>query len=145
MGVPRAGGIARLGATRSVTLPLTGTRRGCSQARDFTERTLSAWSLDTCREDARTVVNELAANALLHAFTEEEAACLKLTLRPAHLVCAVIDHSDRPPVRLHFTDLLREHGHGLHIVEALSEHWGWTRRFPAGKTVWAMLPIRSRD
>jgi anti-sigma regulatory factor (Ser/Thr protein kinase) len=129
-------------ATRSVTLLLAGTRQGCSQARDFTERTLADWALDCCHEDALTVVNELAANALLHALTEEEAAWLKLTLRPSHLVCAVTDHSNCLPVRLHSRDSLEEHGRGLRIVEALSEHWGWTRRFPTGKTVWAMLPIR---
>jgi len=38
----------------------------------------------------------------------------------------------------------RFNGRGLRIVDALSEHWGWTRRALAGKTVWAMLPTRRR-
>ncbi|MFE9621524.1 ATP-binding protein [Streptomyces sp. NPDC006527] len=133
-------------SSRTATLHLTGSREGFARARDFTHRTLDDWSLDHCTDDALTVVTELAANAVLHALPDRPAddadVRLRLTLRRSHLVCAVTDPSDEPPVYPHTADSLLEHGRGLHIVEALSEHWGWTRRSPVGKTVWAMLPTR---
>lgn len=137
---------------RTATLRLIGTRQGCAEARGFTDRTLDGWALDHCRDDALTVVTELATNAVVHTQphipTEEADAVdlwLRLTLRPTHLVCAVTDHGNGLPVYASAGDPLREHGRGLRIVDALSEHWGWTRRFPTGKTVWAMLPVRSHS
>ncbi|MFD4552162.1 ATP-binding protein [Streptomyces sp. NPDC058467] len=140
--------------SRTAVLRLIGTTQGCAQARDFTHRTLANWALDHCSADALTVVAELAANAVVHAMPHARAGMagvwLKLTLRPAHLVCAVIDSSDSPPVYPCTSDPLDEHGRGLRMVDALSEHWGWTWRYPSGrtvpegKTVWAMLPTRPR-
>lgn len=134
---------------RSAVLRLVGAEQGCGQARDFVRRTLGDWALDHCSADALTVVTELAANAVLHAVPHptvcpaadgEAEVWLRLSLRPAHLVCAVTDPSSSPPVYPQAGDLFDEHGRGLRIIDALSEHWGWTRRPPAGKTVWAMLP-----
>ncbi|MFI2433352.1 ATP-binding protein [Streptomyces sp. NPDC018693] len=135
-------------SSRTATLHITGTREGFAEARDFTHRTLDRWELGQCTEDAVTVVTELAANAVLHALPDVPAGGadvrLRLSVRSSHLVCAVTDQSDTPPVYPSPDDSLLEHGRGLHIVEALSEHWGWTRRAPLGKTVWAMLPTRPR-
>lgn len=135
---------------RAAALRLTGAERDCGQARDFVRRTLGEWALDHCSADALVIVTELAANAALHAVPhcatgssepDEPEIWLSLSLRrPAHLVCAVTDPSDHPPVYPHVSDPLDEHGRGLRIIDALSEHWGWTRRQPLGKTVWAMLP-----
>ncbi|MFH8798558.1 ATP-binding protein [Streptomyces sp. NPDC017936] len=133
-------------SSRTAALRLTGSREGFAEARDFTRRTLGDWSLDRCTEDALAVVTELASNAVLHALPEPPTAGagprLRLTLRRSHLMCAVTDPSDEPPVHPHATDPLLEHGRGLRIVDALAEHWGWTLRSPLGKTVWAMLPTR---
>ncbi|MER6630352.1 ATP-binding protein [Streptomyces sp. NPDC000987] len=145
---PPAGAPGR-DAPLTATLWLTGDDHGCAEARDFTGRTLAAWELEHRRDDALAVVSELVGNAVLHARPPTPAdgtafeARLKLTLRPRHLVCAVTDRSDSLPLYRPLTSPLQEHGRGLHIVEALSEHWGWTRCNPAGKTVWAMLPTRS--
>ncbi|MEV6612878.1 ATP-binding protein [Streptomyces sp. NPDC051051] len=132
---------------RTAVLHLSGCREGFAAARDFTHRTLDGWSLEHCADDALTVVTELAANAVLHALPDpsEDSADvrLRLSLRRSHLVCAVTDPSDDLPVYPRAGDPLLEHGRGLHIIEALSEHWGWTRRCPVGKTVWAMLPTRT--
>jgi anti-sigma regulatory factor (Ser/Thr protein kinase) len=126
----------------TAALRLSGNRAGCAQAREFTERVLKDWELATCRDDALTVVSELAANAVLHAGSEDDdgsGVWLKLTRRPAHLVCAVTDQGDTLPGTARAAGPLQEHGRGLFIVEALSQHWGWTRYAPKGKTVWAML------
>jgi hypothetical protein len=32
-----------------------------------------------------------------------------------------------------------ESGRGLHVVDAISESWGWTPPDRAGKAVWAMI------
>ncbi|MEV5486729.1 ATP-binding protein [Streptomyces bobili] len=134
--------------SRTAVLHLSGSREGFAEARDFTHRTLDGWSLEHCADDALTVVTELAANAVLHALPDPPQDAgdvrLRLSLRRSHLVCAVTDPSDDLPVYPHAgEDPLLEHGRGLHMIEALSEHWGWTRRSPVGKTVWAMLPTRT--
>ncbi|WP_416969044.1 ATP-binding protein [Streptomyces sp. 4F14] len=131
---------------KSATLDLTGSREGFAEARDFTHRTLDDWELEHRLDvdDAVAVVTELAANAVLHALPHADTCDVRvrLTLRRTHLMCAVTDRSDDVPVYPHTADPLVEHGRGLRIVEALSQHWGWTKRAPVGKTVWAMLPTR---
>lgn len=136
-------GSVREGA-RTASLRLTGSREGFTEARDFTHRTLDGWELAHCTADAVTVVTELAANAVLHGLPRADTCDvrLRLTLRRSLLMCAVTDQSDEVPVYREAPDPLLEHGRGLRIVEALSEHWGWTKRSPVGKTVWAMLPTR---
>lgn len=132
------------GFPRSASLFITESRQGFAQARDFTRRVLGHWELGHRSDDAVLIVTELATNAVLHGAPQAPAGqtgvWLKLALRRSHLVCAVTDHSDSPPVSPRTHADLDVHGRGLHIVESLSEHWGWTRS-PAGKTVWAMLPI----
>ncbi|KKD07705.1 ATP-binding protein [Streptomyces sp. WM6386] len=131
---------------RSATLRLPGSSEGCAQAREFTERVLGEWELGQCRDDALTVVSELAANAVLHGRKSdtlddgESEVWLRLTRRTTHLVCAVTDQGDGLPHTAHAPKVLSEHGRGLFIVEALAQHWGWTRHTPHYKTVWAMLP-----
>ncbi|MFD8417997.1 ATP-binding protein [Streptomyces sp. NPDC059466] len=132
---------------RSASLRITESPQGFAQAREFTRRTLGSWALGDRSDDAVLVVTELATNAVLHAADQTPAGqtgvWLKLTLRRAHLVCAVTDQSESPPLCPRTDGALEVHGRGLRIVEALSEHWGWTRS-PAGKTVWAMLSAPPR-
>ncbi len=136
------------GAPSSAAVRITGSRQGFAQARTFTHRTLCHWSLDHVSDDAVVVVTELAANAVTHAVPQapdgEADVWLALCLEADHLMCAVTDPSDRPPVYPRATDSLEENGRGLCIVEAVSEDWGWVRRSPAGKTVWALLPASPR-
>ncbi|MBK3641377.1 ATP-binding protein [Streptomyces sp. MBT33] len=149
MGRAAVTGTARPTAPRTVQLSLSGDLTGCGQARAFTERALLDWGLDQCVDDALTVVSELTANAMLHARRceagdeRETEVRLRLTRRPAHLVCAVTDRSDAVPVSPHAPDSFQEHGRGLFMVEALAQHWGWTRYTPSGKTVWAILPTEA--
>ena len=141
-------------SSRSAVLRLTCTAQESARAREFTQRTLGDWALEHCSDDALIVVAELAANAVVHALPHtrdgEARAWLRLSRRPNYLVCAVIDSIDRPPTYPRTSDPWDEHGRGLRIVDALSEHWGWTWRYRAdgtareGKTVWAMLPTGPR-
>ncbi|WP_424528805.1 ATP-binding protein [Sphaerisporangium viridialbum] len=102
-------------------------------ARDFTVTTLNNWGLDELTCDARLVVSELVSNAVRHA---GEPTRLRLLHRASHVVCAVFDPEDRPPVVTE-ADHLAESGRGLWLVESLSCSWGWRLQEGRGKLVWA--------
>ncbi|MEU8270637.1 ATP-binding protein [Sphaerisporangium sp. NPDC049002] len=110
-------------------------RTGASvkMARDFTVTTLSNWGLDELTCDARLVVSELVSNAVRHA---GEPTRLRLLHRASHVVCAVFDPEDRPPVVTE-ADYFAESGRGLWLVESLSCSWGWRLQEGHGKLVWA--------
>ncbi|MFJ6737963.1 ATP-binding protein [Streptomyces sp. NPDC091279] len=135
-------------APRTATLFLPAAPRACAEARRLTERTLAAWELAHLSDDARAVAAELTANAVLHGRAHHPvdatgaAIRLRLARRPAHLLIAVTDQGADLPRYPQLTSPLQSAGRGLHIVEALAAHWGWTRDRPTGKTVWALLPTR---
>ena len=129
----------------SAALLVSCSGEGFARARAFARDTLRGWALDHRSEDTTLVITELAANAVAHAVprpTDGGAAevWLALALDPAHLMVSVSDPGDAPPAYTPAdVSVLREHGRGLYIVDALAEEWGWTLRPPAGKTVWAKL------
>ncbi|MGW4637963.1 ATP-binding protein [Sphaerisporangium sp. NPDC004334] len=102
-------------------------------ARDFTMATLNNWGLGELAYDTRIVVSELVTNAMRHA---GEPTRLRLLHRASHLVCAVSDPYDGPPVVTR-ADYFAESGRGLHLVESLSCSWGWRMTEGQGKLVWA--------
>ncbi len=116
-------------------------------AREFTVSTLQRWGVAERREDVAVVVSELLTNALLHALP---ASCHARTRWPIRLgllqpergvMCAVADPSRAAPV-LQQTEHLRETGRGLHVIAALSDHWGCTIPTDMGKVMWAMFSTR---
>ncbi|MFC5013788.1 ATP-binding protein [Streptomyces lienomycini] len=131
----------------SVVLSVACSREGFARARVFARDTLRGWSLADRGDDAVLVITELVSNAVKHAVPSAAAGApevrLGLVLHSAHLTLTVSDPGDNEPV-FDPSDgsALQEHGRGLRIVDALAEEWGWTPRFPAGKTVWATLPTR---
>ena len=54
------------------------------------------------------------------------------------MLCAVSDAGTTAPV-VKVPDHLAESGRGLHIVDQLSDAWGWTPPDRSGKTVWATV------
>lgn len=130
-------------ASAPVALRIPCSREGLARARSFTRDTLCAWSLGHRCDDATLVMTELAANAVTHAAprcADVPDVRLGFRLEPAHVLLTVSDPDDHPPVPAPAPGSgLQEHGRGLHIVDALSETWGWTPAAPAGKTVWARL------
>ncbi|MFC6079793.1 ATP-binding protein [Sphaerisporangium aureirubrum] len=104
-------------------------------ARDFTAATLDGWGLTELSADARLVVSELVTNAMRHA---GEPGGLRLFHRSSHLVCAVFDPAERPPV-MSDTDDFAESGRGLWLVDNLCSSWGWHLLDGHGKLVWACL------
>lgn len=109
-------------------------------ARDFARSTLHRWGVAGRCDDITLVMSELLANALRHAPPRPGGWPVRLGLlqhRPGSAVlCAIADPSPAPPVPAPPDDLA-ERGRGLHVVEELSDQWGYTTPSPRGKVVWA--------
>ncbi|MEU7603519.1 ATP-binding protein [Streptomyces sp. NPDC041003] len=128
MGVPVTGQCRRL-AHRSV-------RGAVGKGRDFTRRTLRDWGWDRreSAEDALLVVSELVANAALHA-----SGCHELVLTAGEtLRIDVLDGARALPRPRAVTRPGVPGGHGLHIVQRLSDRWG-SYAHDTGKVVWAEI------
>jgi len=114
-------------------------------AREFSAQTLRGWGLPVLADDAAVIVSELVSNAMRHGIGGRVGSaydCVELILwrRSGQIICAVTDSGTGAPV-LADPDPLAEQGRGLHVVEALSTTWGWTKLGGCRKAVWAALPI----
>jgi hypothetical protein len=118
-----------------------------SRARSFTRQALACWDLAELTDDAQVIVTELLANAIQHAGPGRPgrhpragatAPGLWLFRRTDGLMCVVTDPSNLAPA-LKQPGQTSESGRGLHVVHALSDHWGWTLLREHGKAVWAIL------
>jgi anti-sigma regulatory factor (Ser/Thr protein kinase) len=131
--------------------PLNPSPDAVSRARSFTRRTLASWRLDTLSADAEIIVSELLANAVRHGWTDharkgspngsrDAAAGLWLWLLKdtGSFMCVVTDPSELTP-SFRQPDPGCEDGRGLHVIHALSDHWGWSPFGSQGKAVWALL------
>ncbi|QIP88890.1 ATP-binding protein [Streptomyces sp. Tu 2975] len=125
---------------------LDGRPRNAGQARKFAANTLHGWALRPLVTDVELIVSELVGNAVRHALppaaprTDEYPVWLGLFRYSTHLVCAVTDPSPAPP-RLGDPGPAASGGRGLLLVDSLSDSWSWRPAPPAGKTVWACLPL----
>ncbi|MEW2546736.1 ATP-binding protein [Streptomyces sp. NPDC047002] len=125
-------------------LPADG--RAVGEARRFTGGTLSDWSLGHLAENAALIVSELLSNALRYGLGTTPgtrqgpppAVWLGMLLRRGTVLFAVCDHSAAVP-RVREPDYFAQSGRGLHIIECLSETWGWTTPDTDGKAVWAAV------
>jgi anti-sigma regulatory factor (Ser/Thr protein kinase) len=104
-------------------------------ARAFLRRTLADWGADGFVDDTLLVVDELVANAVLHAGTEIE---LRLALCSDRLGVAVADRSQHRPTLEHADDAA-ERGRGLLLVDAVATDWHVLPRRDGGKVVRAVL------
>jgi hypothetical protein len=125
--------------------PLSPSPDAASRARSFTRHALFSWGLGELADDAEIVVTELLANAVRHACpghregsADTSALALWLLRDTDGFMCAVTDPSDSAPA-LRQPGLSGETGRGLHVVHALSDHWGWSPLSDRGKAVWAIL------
>lgn len=126
--------------------PLNPSPDAASRARSFTRRTLASWRLDALSSDAEIIVSELLANAVRHGCTDQardgsrDAVGLWLWLlkNTDSFMCVVTDPSELAPA-FRQPGLGCEDGRGLHVIHALSDHWGWSPFGRGGKAVWAIL------
>jgi anti-sigma regulatory factor (Ser/Thr protein kinase) len=137
----------------SVSCSLAARYESVKGAREFTKSALRRWELNEQFDDVALVVSELVTNALRHALPRgsngapDPPVRLHLMHWTSRLVCAVRDPSDECPVPRDTSpgdpDFAAECGRGLHLVEAVSDSWGWhplagTLR---GKVVWALFRL----
>ncbi len=114
------------------------------QARQFTRSTLTGWGMPALVDNAAIIVSELLSNALRYGLTpvqlpvQAHPVWLGLLRRGTTVLCAVCDPGTDVPV-LKEPDHLAETGRGLHVIDALSEAWGWTPPDHGGKVVWAAV------
>ncbi|MEU7636142.1 ATP-binding protein [Streptomyces sp. NPDC039016] len=131
---------------------LSGAACTVAEARRFTRTTLDAWRMcPGLAENAVLIVSELVTNALRYGASNpcvtgldslfDERFChawLALTRQERGVLCAVSDGGTQAPV-LRPQRALAESGRGLHLVDRLSDSWGWTPPDQSGKTVWATV------
>lgn len=117
-------------------LALSGVRGHVAKGRDFTRQALKDWGWDGTEtsEDALLLVSELLTNASLHA-----GGCVELALSAGEVLrIEVFDGTTTLPRRHPSPQRGLPGGHGLYIVERLSDRWG-TRTHENGKAVWAEI------
>ncbi len=159
--------------SRALSPNLTAVR----EARTVVQQVLGTWRADEIYDDVALVASELVANALRHGMqvgqpgpvrlpsrseptsidrnrsenrVEAEGVRISLVSTGSHVICAVTDPSEQPPVRK-TADPLAGSGRGLQLVESLSLCWGWTvldgdsdgssAGAVQGKSVWAIFPL----
>lgn len=127
------------------TCALSGGLQAAGVARHFTRSTLHGWNLGDLVENVEVIVSEMLSNAIRHGLggTRDlpgapDLVGLGLLRRGGTVLCAVSDPSiDVPVVRE--PDDFAESGRGLHLIDSLSESWGWTPPNHTGKAVWATV------
>ncbi|MET9949962.1 ATP-binding protein [Streptomyces sp. NPDC006339] len=134
-----------IGAARR-RLALAGLPSPAGRAREFTVRALADWSWSPAAAgvdadvagDVVLVVAELVANAARHGGGPSE---LVLDASAHRLRIEVGDRDPLPPAprRSHHPAL--PGGHGLFIVERVTDRWG-VERHGRGKTVWAEVDVK---
>jgi anti-sigma regulatory factor (Ser/Thr protein kinase) len=105
-------------------------------ARRYALGLLQAPTVRHLQDDVRTVVSELATNAVLHARTPFTVA---VHVDVAGVRVAVTDASPTRPRLPRRGDLTGTTGRGLRIVALLSADWG-VEVHDDGKTTWCLLP-----
>jgi hypothetical protein len=133
------------GASGFAACALTGELQAAARARRFTRNTLESWGLAELSDNALLIVSELLNNAMRHGLSgprqhpgPTRPVWLGLLRRGAFVLVTVCDPSTQVPV-LRDPDDFAESGRGLHIIDSLSESWGWTPPDAHGKSVWAMV------
>ncbi|MFJ6566289.1 SpoIIE family protein phosphatase [Streptomyces sp. NPDC091292] len=138
---------------REARTSLPGNPQSPAAARRFVRTTLTHWTgpvvLDRLVDDAVLLVSELVTNAVVHAGTDVGLLCrLEDTADDGTaLVVEISDHHPARPIRGGLAPVGQEtpeFGHGLQLVSGLAAAWGITYR-PGTKTVWARLPVDSRE
>jgi DNA-binding response OmpR family regulator len=121
--------------TGQTTVHLDGSLTSAREARAFTTAALAEWGITDIVDDVLLVVTELVNNAVTHAHSECE---LRLSVNPLALRIEVVDQGPGAPDPLP-PSMTRNHGRGLHLVDALTAAWGYEPVADEGKTVWAEL------
>ncbi len=127
--------------TGSDEVVLPSRPQSASVARRLVLAVLQSWGLHQQLEAGELLTGELVANAVRHA--AGRTVGLQLQRRPGWLRVEVRDSSRALPCRIVAEPGLAESGHGLLLVDDLSDRWG-ADLLPRGKGVWFELKVRER-
>ncbi|QJY47764.1 ATP-binding protein [Pseudonocardia broussonetiae] len=123
-------------AALSASIDLPTHPRSVPTARHLLSELLIAWDADRFRDDANLLVSELVTNVVRYVDDRTSPMVLEVHLSGPGLRVAVVDSSS---ARAALVDQpSSDGGHGLSLVDALSERWG-TEPFGDGKRVWFEL------
>jgi hypothetical protein len=141
------------GPGQQACFPLLATRTpgadlaSVGPARRFARATLERWGATERSDDITLVLSELLANALRYAPPRPGGWPVRFGLvlpwPGSAMLCAVSDPSPEPPVPGQ-AGPDSECGRGLHVVEEISDWWGYTPPGPQGKVVWAAFTVDDR-
>ncbi|MEV4670275.1 MULTISPECIES: ATP-binding protein [Actinomadura] len=107
------------------------------EAREFVGMVFGSWGL--ADYVARTVVSELATNAVTHGSRDGDLVIVRAYLRDdGFAVVEAWDRSDAAPV-VRPVDHAAESGRGLMLMESLVRRWGTRPLSEGGKVVWAEI------
>jgi CheY-like chemotaxis protein len=129
--------LEKLGSERSgqSRIALDGTLSSARAARAFATAALEQWAVADVVDDVLLVLTELVNNAVTHA----HSACeLRLSVSTGSVRVEVVDDGPGTPDPLPPSPT-RNHGRGLHLVDALTAAWGFEPMPGGGKMVWAEL------
>lgn len=119
------------------TLVVKADPRSIKQARDFVALAFGAWGLED--HVARTVVSELATNAIEHGSEPGDPVTIRVHRRTGgRVVIEAWDGSDAPPV-VQEPDFVSEDGRGLFLLQLLVPRWGHRALDGGGKVVFAEI------
>jgi anti-sigma regulatory factor (Ser/Thr protein kinase) len=107
------------------------------EAREFVGMVFGSWGL--ADYVARTVVSELATNAITHGSQEGDLVVVRAYRRDdGFAVVEAWDRSDVAPV-MRPVNYAAESGRGLLLMESLVRRWGTRPLSEGGKVVWAEI------
>jgi anti-sigma regulatory factor (Ser/Thr protein kinase) len=113
-------------------------------ARLHTRAILAEWDLAHLRDTAELVISELVTNALQATWAANLSSPVTVHLAASeHYLRAGVWDALRQSPTPDTHDITADHGRGLHIVAALSHHWGTHHPDHGGKIVYTLIPIHS--
>ncbi|MFI0367455.1 ATP-binding protein [Actinomadura sp. 1N219] len=124
------------------TIVIKADVREVREARDFVGLVFGAWGLTDFV--ARTVVSELATNAVVHGSEDGDTVIVRAYRKDDGVpVVEAWDRSDALPV-VRPVNYGVESGRGLLLLEGLVRRWGTRPLNEGGKVVWAEIePVRA--
>lgn len=113
---------------------------GVADARRFLRGALDGWGVDEeARDTAVLCLSELVTNAVIHA---DSGCAVRVLLEDDVLTVTVRDHGSPHAVSPETADdVLRVHGRGLQVVDALATRWG-SELDELGTTAWFVLEVQ---
>jgi serine/threonine-protein kinase RsbW len=127
------------GAAVLGSLAIPGRPEHVREARTFAARVLAG--LGPVAETAMLLTSELVTNAVRHSRSRSAGGMVSLVILqdPAGVRIEVTDDGSDTGTPVVKADTFASDGHGLMLVQSLSEQWGYLRSGAAGTTVWFRL------